>query len=622
MCGIAGIAGGPPDQGLLERMAETMWKRGPDGQGVWGDDQAGLSVRRLAIIDLHERSNQPLHLGALHLVFNGEIYNYKELRDELQVLGHSFETEGDAEVLLHAWAEWRERALDRVNGMFAFAVWDQAEQLLTLACDPFGEKPLYYTQKDGWLVFASEIKALLLDPTVDRAANESAVAGFLARGVMPEGSTTFFRGISRLPGAHVLRWRQGRVETERYWHPQPVEVPENYEVAVAKLRDLLLDSIRLRLRSDVPVGTSLSGGVDSSTIVALSAELAGDHRRHAFTARFPGFELDEWRYAHEVAERAHVIEHHSVEPTGESALRDVQQLVLDHEEPVGSLSVYAQWRVMAAAREAGVIVLLDGQGGDELFGGYEISAGFAIRSGGPGFALTQLLGSPRSTGVVGRSLAIDALPKVAKQAYWRRAATPYASAEVAAQAASDGYRERPAWIRAANSLGRELRTQAFATILPELLRYGDRSSMAHSVELRLPLLDRRLAEFALSAPPEFLYRNGETKRILRDAGRGLVPVEILKRRDKVAYEPPQSSWLTEPAFRERVADVLLGSEARARGLYDAAAVEADARSGSWRDPRGIWRAFNAELWLRNLIEGPRPKVEPRGQRLTSSISSA
>jgi asparagine synthase (glutamine-hydrolysing) len=623
MCGIAGIVGGPPpDKTLLGRMAETMWKRGPDGQGVWGDDRAGLSVRRLAIIDLHERSNQPLHFGALHLVFNGEIYNYKELRDELHVLGHSFETEGDAEVLLHAWAEWRAGALDRVNGMFAFAVWDEAEQLLTLACDPFGEKPLYYAQKDGRLIFASEVKALLLDPTVDRAANESALGGFLARAVMPEGPATFFRGISRLPGAHLLRWRRGRVETERYWHPQPVEVPDNYEVAVAELRDLLLDSIRLRLRSDVPVGTSLSGGVDSSTIVALSAELAGDHRRHAFTARFPGFERDEWRYAHEVAERAHVIEHHSVEPTAEGALNDLRQLVLDHEEPFGSLSIYAQWRVMAAARAAGVIVLLDGQGGDELFGGYKISAGFAIRSGGPRFALAELLASPRSTAVVGRSLAIDVLPKFAKQEYWRRAGTPYASADVAAQAASDGCPDRPAWIRGANPLGRELRTQAFASILPELLRYGDRSSMAHSVELRLPLLDRRLAEFAFSAPPEFLYRNGKTKRILRDAGRGLVPDAILERRDKVAYEPPQSSWLSEPAFRERIADVLLGSEARSRGLYDAAAIEADARNGSWRDPRGIWRALNAELWLRTLVEGPRPDVEQRGQRLTSSISSA
>ena len=623
MCGIAGIAGGPPpDKVLLERMAATMWKRGPDGQGVWCDGHAGLSVRRLMIIDLHERSNQPLHLAQLHLVFNGEIYNYKELRDELHSLGHRFETEGDAEVLLHAWAEWRERSLDRVNGMFAFAIWDDGERTLTLATDPFGEKPLYYAERGGRLVFASEVKALLLDPEIDAAPEYGAVASFIARGAMPEAPITFFRGISRLPGAHVLRWRNGAVETERYWYPQPVAVPERYEAAVDELRGILLDSIRLRLRSDVPVGTSLSGGIDSSTVVAFSSQLAGDHRRHAFTARFPGFERDEWRYAEAVAERAQVVEHHAVEPTAAEALHDLDQLVLDHEEPFGSLSIYAQWRVMAAARAAGVIVLLDGQGGDELFAGYAISAGFAIRSGRPGSALRELVAAPRGATALGRSLAMDALPDVARRAYWRRASTPYAHADTAARGATEWATANASWIRSADHLGRELRKQAFVTILPELLRYGDRSSMAHSVELRLPFLDRRLAEFAFSAPPDFLYRNGMTKRMLRDAGRGIVPEAILERRDKIAYEPPQSSWLTSLPFRERIADVLLDREARSRGLYNAASIEADLRRGTWRDPRGIWRALNTELWLRLLVEDRPQAPERPDQALTSSISAA
>jgi asparagine synthase (glutamine-hydrolysing) len=608
MCGIAGIVGAPPPESrLLERMAASMWKRGPDGQGTWRDEQAGLAVRRLAIIDLHERSNQPMHLGPLHLVFNGEIYNYTELREELRSAGHRFETEGDAEVLLHAWAEWRERALDRVNGMFAFAVWDDQERLLTLATDPFGEKPLYYVHHDGRLVFASEVKAIFLAGAVDAAANEAALAAFVARAVMPEAPATFFRGIARVPGAHVLRWRAGRVETARYWHPQPVELPESYERAVSELRETLFDSIRLRLRSDVPVGTSLSGGIDSSSIVALSSRLAGDHRRHAFTARFPGFERDEWRYAHEVARGANVVEHHAIEPTAADAVRDLEQFVLDQEEPTNSLSVYAQWRVMAAAREAGVIVLLDGQGGDELFGGYAVSAGFAIRAGGMLSALLQLLGTPGRTGEIGRSLAMDLLPAAAKSAYWRRTSSPYAESAVVQAAADDGYPTRPAWIRNAGVLGRELRTQAFATSLPELLRYADRSSMAHSVELRLPLLDRRIAEFALSAPPDFLYRGGVTKRILRDVGRGLVPDSVLERRDKIGYEPPQSAWLNQPEFRERINEVLLSPEARSRRLYDSAAIEADSKAGAWRDSRALWRAFIAELWLRRLVESRVPE---------------
>jgi asparagine synthase (glutamine-hydrolysing) len=603
MCGIAGTAGRPPETALLERMAETMWKRGPDGQGVWHDDNAGLAVRRLMIIDLHERSNQPLHLGPLHLVFNGEIYNYKELREELRGKGHRFETEGDAEVLLHAWAEWEETALERVNGMFAFCIWDESAQLLTLATDPFGEKPLYYLHREGQLVFASEVKAIFQADAAPVSPNEDALAAYIARGAMPEAPETFFAGIARLPGAHVLRWRDGRIETERYWYPRPVEVPHEYAAAAAQLRELLVDSIRLRLRSDVPVGTSLSGGIDSSTIVALSSELAGDHRRHAFTARFPGFVNDEWRYAAEVAERAHVVEHHAIEPTAEEALSDLQQLVVDEEEPVGSLSVYAQWRVMRTAREAGVVVLLDGQGGDELFGGYSISAGFALRSAGARLALRELLVSPGRAAVIGRSLAMDVLPGPAKRVYWRRVATRYAAADVVARSAANGHRPRPDWIREGGPLGRELRTQAFATVLPELLRYADRSSMAHSLELRLPLLDRRIAEFGLSAPAEFLYQDGRSKRILRDVGRGLVPDSVLDRRDKVGYEPPQAEWLIEPRFRERIQEVLLDPAARSRGLYDLAAIEADTRSGAWRDPRGIWRTLNAELWARALVEG-------------------
>src|SRR5690242_19314833 len=378
MCGIGGTVGRRPDPALLERMAATMVKRGPDGQGIWTDDRAGLAATRLAIIDLHERSNQPLHLGPLHLAFNGEIYNYRELKEELVGLGHAFETEGDAEVLLHAWAEWGEGALERFNGMFAFAIWDAEQRALTLACDPFGEKPLYFSRAGGGLVFASEVKAL----EVQARADESALARYVARGVMPVPPACFFEGIERLPGSHLLRWSEGGTELRRYWRPRPVDVPAAYDDAVAELRELLLDSIRLRLRSDVPVGTSLSGGIDSSSVVMLSAELAGDHRRHAFTARFPGFERDEWRYADVVARAAGVVEHHSVEPKAADLLGDIEQLVSSQEEPFGSASIYAQWRVMQATRESGVTVLLDGQGADELFGGYVSASGWAIRSQG------------------------------------------------------------------------------------------------------------------------------------------------------------------------------------------------------------------------------------------------
>jgi len=609
MCGIAGTAGGKPEASLLERMALTMRKRGPDGQGVWHDDRAGIAARRLAIIDLHERSNQPLHLGSLHLVFNGEVYNYKELRDELRGLGHAFETEGDAEVLLHAWAEWGEAALDRLNAMFAFAIWDDASGTLTLASDPFGEKPLYYAARGGRIVFASEIKALLLDPEVSAAPNELAVSEFLTRDALPPVEASFFAGIERLPAAHVLTFRDGRASVRRYWEPAPVEAPAAYDDAVAELRALLVDSIRLRLRSDVPVGTSLSGGIDSSTIVMLSSELAGDHTRHAFTARFPGWERDEWAYADEVARRAGVVEHHATEPTVEEVLADLPELVLDHEEPVGSLSIYAQWRVMQLAKSAGVTVLLDGQGGDELFGGYPATLGWVLRSG-PRRELVGALSDGAARRAFVDSLGYDYLPDALRRAYRRRAASPYVSADRTAEAAAAPIEPPTPWFRRGTPLQRQLVTQSFETSLPGLLRYADRSSMAWSREVRLPYLDRRIAELAFSLPAEFDHRDGVSKRILRDVGRGLVPDSVLDRRDKVGFEPPQKAWLQDERFRAFAGDVLLDSRARGRGLYDTEAIEQDLGRGTWRDQAALWRALNVELWLRELVESsPREPSE-------------
>jgi asparagine synthase (glutamine-hydrolysing) len=591
-------------------MAATMARRGPDGLGVWHDHAAGLAFRRLAIIDLHERSGQPMHLHNLHLVFNGEIYNYLELRDSLRGLGHAFRTEGDAEVLLHAWAEWGEAALERVNGMFAFAVWDASTRRLTLCTDPFGEKPVYYAlAPNGKLVFGSEIKAILQDPDLDARADGFALRAYIAHNVVPPVHRSYFAGIHRLAGGHLLRMENGRPIVQRWWRPTRVEVPPARDEAARELRALLLDAIRLRLRSDVPVGTSLSGGLDSSMVVMLSAELAGDHRRHAFTARFPGFERDEWVYASEVARAAGVAEHHAVEPRPEEVVADLEGLVRDHEEPVGSLSVYAQLRVNAAAREAGVVVLLDGQGADELFGGYAIATGFAMRSAGPAAALREL----RAGGAdAGRQLALalgsEMLPGPLRRAYRRHAAAAYAGPELAGDASLGEPAAPEGWVaKEPDPLRRELLREAFVTSLPQLLRYADRSSMAKSREVRLPFLDRRVADFALSVPAGWLRSGGASKALLRDAGRGVVPDAVLARRDKVGFEPPQARWLREPGFLARIGDVLLDPTARARGLYDSAAIEDDLAAGAWRDPGAIWRALNAELWLRELIEAPLPE---------------
>ncbi|MDP9285538.1 MAG: asparagine synthase (glutamine-hydrolyzing) [Actinomycetota bacterium] len=584
-------------------MARRMAHRGPDGEGTWHDAVAGLAIRRLAIIDLHERSNQPLHFGPWHLVFNGEIYNYLELRDELRRLGHEFVTEGDGEVLLHAWAQWEDSALERFNGMFAFALWHDERRELVCACDPFGEKPLFWSQAGERLVFASDVRAVLqARPDLGRPHDE-ALGPYLGRGVMPPIDESFFGGIHRLPGAHILRFSAGVADVRRYWSPRRVDVPAGYGEAVEGLCELLTDSIRLRLRADVPVGTSLSGGLDSSAIVSLAGRIAGDHTRHAFTARFPGFERDEWRYADAVAHAAGVGEHHAVEPTAADLLLELDTLVRFQEEPFGSTSIYAQWQVMRAARDAGVIVLLDGQGGDELFAGYAGSNGWALRSEGP-FSVARGLVSARDRGAVLRALGSEELPASVVRWYRRREVTPYAAADVG-EAAVRAITPSMRGDGLSGPLSRELLRQSFHTTIPALLRYADRSSMAFSREVRLPYLDRRVAEYAYSLPPDFLYRDGVTKAVLREAVRGLVPDVVLARRDKVGYETPQARWLSEPASVARVAEVLLDSRARTRGLYDTRTIEADVRVGRWRDTDGIWRALNLELWL-GAFEGAAP----------------
>jgi asparagine synthase (glutamine-hydrolysing) len=596
-------------------MAATMAHRGPDGQGTWRDDTVGLAFRRLAIIDLHERANQPMHFERWHLVFNGEIYNYIELRRELARLGHRFVTEGDAEVLLHAWAQWGEGALDRINGMFAFAVWDERERCLTLARDPFGEKPLYYARRGERITFASDIQAILCDEGVSSAPRASAVAEYLVRGGYPSVGESFLAAIDAVPAAHLLRWRDGNVELRRYWTPAAAPAaPISYEDAVGALGELLRDSVRLRLRSDVPVGTSLSGGVDSSAVVALASELGKDSTRHAFTARFPGFARDEWQYAAEVARAAGVVEHHAVEPTGEDLIADLDRVVALHQEPVVSSSIYAQWRVMAAARDAGVVVLLDGQGGDELFAGYAGMAGYAARSGGSRELIDGLRRRDVAPALV-RSLAVDHLPRAIARAHRRHLAPPYAAREPVEEVSRRDPEYMP-WMRAADPLRRELMLQCFVTSLPQLLRYADRSSMAHGREVRLPLLDRRIAEFALSLPASFLSSEGVSKRILRDAVGGLVPNRVLARRDKIGFETPQAMWLELGAAREQIAATLLDREARGRGLYDTGAIEADVAAGRWRDPNAIWRALNLERWLELFERAPAPvrpdRLEPAG----------
>ncbi len=598
---------GAPDRLALRRMTDAMAHRGPDGEGMWCDLDVGLGFRRLAIIDLHERSNQPLHLGCLHLVFNGEIYNYAELREELLSLGHRFKTEGDAEVLLHAWAQWREGALDRFDGMFAFGIWDEDQRRLTLAVDRFAEKPLFYCLTDDRLLFASDVRAIMAaDPAVGIPA-ERAIDDFLALEALPVLPKTFFDDVSRLPPAHLVRWEQGRLLHRRYWIPQAVSVPTDPAAMGERLRELLSESVRLRLRSDVPVGTSLSGGIDSSAIVGICRGLAGGQSRHAFTATFPGFARDEWSFAEEVALAAGVTEHHAVLPRVDELLSDLQTLVRDQEEPFLSTSIYAQWRVMRAAREAGVTVLLDGQGADELFGGYLGSGGLALRAAGAHAALRAFVRDPAIAKDLAMAYASERVPRALVRRHRLARASPY----VARTLAQDSAESAPMpvnWSEDGSPLRRELHRQAFSTSLPNLCRYADRDSMAHSIEVRMPFLDHRIAEFAFSLPASSVVGDGVTKCALRAALRGLVPDRVLDRREKVGYETPEQTWLNMPVARARLAEIVLDPSLRASGRYEVAAFERDLAAGAWSDVHALWRVVSVELWLRSIA---RPLVAGR-----------
>jgi asparagine synthase (glutamine-hydrolysing) len=646
MCGIAGVCGGGPDDlRPLPAMTEALRHRGPDDEGYlladtrrcWAQPFGGrdtvrdlrlepwpatvppadvaLGCRRLAILDLSAAGHGPMASadGRLWVTYNGEIFNYLELRAELSGLGHSFRTGCDTEVLLAAWARWGPQALHRFNGMWAFALYDAAARTVSCARDRFGVKPFHYYWNGSLLAFASEIKGLLAHPGVPRRPHEPTLASFLVDGAIDEGDQTFFAGIQRLGAGHLLELSvPDRRLTVSRWYSLEAAVPERRDPAA--LRGLLEDAVRLRLRSDVDVGTCLSGGLDSSSIVVLTARLrdGGRAARRAFTVTHPDAEIDESRHASAVV-AATGVQAAQTTPTSRDLLDDLPALVHAQDEPFASTSVYAQWRVMRLAREAGVTVLLDGQGADEVLAGYHHQFGPYLaevaRARGWGAALREARQAHRVTGrplsfILGL-LAFHALP--VPDAVRARAVAHSATQSRLPRALLD-----PAVLAAANtsdrhrpraSLAEERRAEIASTSLPALLRYEDRNSMAFSVEARTPFLDYRLVEWALALPAGDLIRDGWTKAPLREAMRGMLPESVRLRRDKIGFATPERRWLTEIASPLRE---WLGPQARVRALLRRGALEgwlSGPDAALARQP-GLWRLLAVELWLRGPVSLP------------------
>jgi asparagine synthase (glutamine-hydrolysing) len=650
MCGIAGlynVAGGAVDIHLLEAMTRLQAHRGPDGEGyvllspgsqdkpitvsgplhnstksLASSYQIGFGHRRLAVVDLTPLGRQPMGTedGRCWITYNGEIYNAQELRRELERLGYWFRSSSDTEVVLASYRQWGAACVDRMNGMFAFALWDGDAGRLFCARDRFGEKPFYYHWDGRVFRFASEIKALL--PSLPhRSANLVAVYNYLDRACQDDGSHTFFSEIQQLLPAHTLLVDEWGVRCTSYWNLSHDDTGDtcSLEEAARQLHDIFSDSIRLRLRSDVPIGSCLSGGLDSSTIVCVANEIIREGqavpshligaRQKTFSACFNDVRYDERPYIESVVKKTGV-EAHFVFPDSGELLSSLQQLVWHQDEPFGGTSIFAQWTVLKMAAQEGVKVVLDGQGADELLCGYHgfFGAHFAelLWNGHWGdllreqraYCLRHGSAPPQVWANVARGIFpakfVDAGRRwLGKSRQWLHPEFSLVSKEM------DRVCEFPE--PPVRAMERRL---IEGNGLRALLHYEDRNAMAFGIETRLPFLDHRLAEFLFQLPATYKMQRGWTKVVLRQAMGDVLPRQVCWRADKIGFATPEADWL-RTSLREFVRELLRDRRTRERGLLDVNRAQdafEDHVAGR-RDLSSIaWRWVNAELWYRQFMD--------------------
>ena len=625
MCGIwgevklgAGARVGAHAEASLRRIAH----RGPDDQGLWIGEDAAVGVRRLSIIDI-EGGNQPIWNAdrSACIVFNGELYNFLDLRPELEALGHRFATRSDTEVVLHAYDEWGTAALDRLNGMFAFAIWDERRKELFVVRDRIGEKPLYWWQGDGRLVFASEVKAILADPAVPREVDLEGLGNYLAfgHGVAP---TTAFRGIRKLLPAHTLRVRDGDVRVEPYWDvPRDGATEDAEEDAIAReVLELLDDSVRRRLIADVPVGAFLSGGVDSSAVVSLMARHAPE-RVKTFSIGFTATGgYDERPDARLVAE-ALGTDHHELEARHVDLVETLRTLVYHYDEPFADPAGFPLYLLSRFAREH-VTVVLTGDGGDELFGGYRryavdrASAAYRRLPGSRSVVPALVERLPRMRRLKQAARVMQVSEPARRYAAWLRIFTPELQDELLADDVAarlvdhDPAADYPRHYEALNGssppdhLNRLMYVDLKSWLPDAYMEKTDKATMACSLEARLPLLDHRLVELAFRIPGRAKIRGLSTKRILKRAVAGIVPPAVLRKR-KHGFSVPTDPWF-RGELRTFAFDVLLDERTKRRGYFDARVVERLWRehvSGRHVWDTQLWTLLNLELWHRFFIDG-------------------
>lgn len=614
MCGLCGLINFNreyADEDIIRRMMLLQKHRGPDDDGVFIEKNIGLGFVRLSIIDLSIDGHQPMTSrdGRHVIVFNGEIFNYIELREELKKLGHRFFTESDTEVLLAAYLQWGEESFHRLNGMWAFVIYDRDSGKLVASRDRYGIKPFYYINDGNTLMFASEIPPLLSCISGGTLPNDKAVYDFLVFNRTEHTDETFFKGIMKLKHGHLLEVMPGQNTggysvSVRRWYDLRHQADKAQSITCAEdFTDQLSASVGLRLRSDVPMGVCLSGGLDSSSIVSLILERHGMNLSTFSAVYNKGQYGDESEFIKEYAGRVNKM--FFTTPDAASLVADLGNFVRLHAEPVPATGIYAQYKVMELAR-GNVVVILDGQGADEILAGYHYFFGFYFKD-----LLKQLKASRLIREVLDYLKLHRSIYGLKSMAYLLLPAAIRKRAMVESKGyLSDSFiaRHRDRKSIAENLYEPDNLQDAlfshFEYKLEHLLKWEDRNSMYFSLEARVPFLDHNLVERTLASEGLERIRGGMTKTVLRDGMKGMVPEKIRLRKDKLGFGTPQDEWLREPFFISLMNDIL-GRDSLIAGQYicseKASTVFQNHLKGNVDNSKEIWKMINLELWLREFF---------------------
>lgn len=626
MCGITGWINlkkdkSINDRAILHEMCERMKHRGPDSEGLWNEDTVALGMRRLSIIDL-ATGEQPVYNEdkSVVVVMNGELYNFREVRADLEEHGHKFETHSDTEILPHLYEEFGDAMLDQINGMFAFALWDKLRERMLIARDRFGEKPLYYGVFDGTLVFGSELKVLLANPLVKTELNLDAVRQFLSFDYVP-APASIYKNIFKLPAAHCLTVENGKVSTKRYWNLTWEKSESDFDSKTEELRTLLADAVRMRLVSDVPLGILLSGGIDSSTVAAYATQFSTE-RVKTFSIGFEEDSFDESKFARQVAQHLGT-EHYEERLSVGKAADLISQIGTWLDEPMSDGSLIPTFLLSRFVRRH-VTVALGGDGGDEIFAGYpmywahRVARAYeripkAIRSGMIEPVVNSLPVSTKNMSFdykAKRFVAASKYDLVTRHHSYFGSFSPdgqlrVLSRDVLEQTEEDVYRSARELLRICDATN-DIEKMQFLDInyymAEDILTKVDRASMAVSLEVRAPFLDPRVAQFAASIPIDYKLKGNKGKYILKKAVEPLLPASILKR-PKKGFGIPIAEWL-KGRLNPLLHDLLDPSRLRDQGLFDpkfVAKLIGEHESGAASHHKQLWTLLVFQLWIDNFL---------------------